>query len=166
MARGLLNNWKQPIFYGFDAKLSKDLLSEIADEFDKIGFDVVAIELLSKDQDNPNKIDIEEEGLIYVAGYIAAKRKFSESLGCPTAQNPPTSPWLANLSEGGLYSPTPQFLNEVKVMEELFKEQHPKNSLSKSPGILHRLLEKSNEKNLTCSYATQKLFFRTRIFIR
>jgi len=43
MARGLFCNWKQPLFYDFDRKISKPLLFEIINRLDNIGFKVVAI---------------------------------------------------------------------------------------------------------------------------
>ncbi|XP_056647325.1 uncharacterized protein LOC130451987 [Diorhabda sublineata] len=42
MARGLFSNWKQPIYIGFDQKMTKSLLMDIITELHKINFNVVA----------------------------------------------------------------------------------------------------------------------------
>lgn len=42
MARGLCNSWKQPIFIGFDQKMTKEILYMIIDSLKKIGYPVVA----------------------------------------------------------------------------------------------------------------------------
>lgn len=42
MARGLTSQWKQPIYIGFDTKMTKQLLEEVIVELNKINFDVVA----------------------------------------------------------------------------------------------------------------------------
>lgn len=41
MARGLFAKWKQPVYIGFDVKMTKNLLLEIIDELHKISFNVV-----------------------------------------------------------------------------------------------------------------------------
>uniref|UniRef100_A0A1Y1KF34 Transposable element P transposase-like RNase H domain-containing protein n=2 Tax=Photinus pyralis TaxID=7054 RepID=A0A1Y1KF34_PHOPY len=43
MARGLFGNWKQPIFYDFDCKITKELLFEIIKNLEHIGYPVYAI---------------------------------------------------------------------------------------------------------------------------
>lgn len=43
MARGICGNWKQPIFYDYDCKLTKDLLFEIIAKVEQIAFPVYAI---------------------------------------------------------------------------------------------------------------------------
>uniref|UniRef100_A0A182PUU2 THAP-type domain-containing protein n=1 Tax=Anopheles epiroticus TaxID=199890 RepID=A0A182PUU2_9DIPT len=43
MARGLFKNWKQPIFIGFDQRMTKDILLEIVKHLSIIGINVVAI---------------------------------------------------------------------------------------------------------------------------
>lgn len=41
MARGIASKWKQPIFVGFDTKMTKLLLFDIINELNKIGFKVI-----------------------------------------------------------------------------------------------------------------------------
>lgn len=43
MLRGLVGNWKQPIYYNFDTSYSKDLLLNIIKEVETAGYPVVAI---------------------------------------------------------------------------------------------------------------------------
>lgn len=42
MARGLKKSWKQPVFFGFDCKMKKEILFKLITELDKAGFQVVA----------------------------------------------------------------------------------------------------------------------------
>jgi len=41
MARGIASQWKQPIFVGFDQKMTKSILFSIIDRLDQIGFNVL-----------------------------------------------------------------------------------------------------------------------------
>lgn len=43
MARGICSNWKQPIFFDYDRKMSKNLLFEIIIKLESIGYPVYAI---------------------------------------------------------------------------------------------------------------------------
>lgn len=43
MARGICGNWKQPIFYDYDCKLTKELLFEIIKKIENVGYPVYAI---------------------------------------------------------------------------------------------------------------------------
>jgi Transposase protein len=42
MARGLFSKWKQPIFIGYDQKMTKEILLEIITQLSKIAYNVVA----------------------------------------------------------------------------------------------------------------------------
>ncbi|XP_029341258.1 uncharacterized protein LOC103311969 [Acyrthosiphon pisum] len=42
VARGLIGNWKQPIYYNYDTPMNKDILLKIIEELYKVGYDVVA----------------------------------------------------------------------------------------------------------------------------
>lgn len=42
MSRGLFDSWKQPVFVGFDTKMTASLLDEVIMELNKINYDVVA----------------------------------------------------------------------------------------------------------------------------
>lgn len=41
MARGIASQWKQPIFVGFDQKMTKSILFSIIDSLNQIGFNVL-----------------------------------------------------------------------------------------------------------------------------
>lgn len=41
MARGIASQWKQPIFVDFDKKVTKDILFNIIEKLDEIGFKVI-----------------------------------------------------------------------------------------------------------------------------
>lgn len=43
MARGLRKSWKQPVFYDFDCKMSKELLSQLISTLHEAGYPVLAI---------------------------------------------------------------------------------------------------------------------------
>jgi len=43
MARGLIGNWRQPIFYDFDQPMTKEILFEIITLLQEIGYTVVAV---------------------------------------------------------------------------------------------------------------------------
>lgn len=43
MARGILGNWKQPIYYNYNCKVTKDLLFQVIEKLENIGFPVYAI---------------------------------------------------------------------------------------------------------------------------
>uniref|UniRef100_A0A1B0D942 Uncharacterized protein n=1 Tax=Phlebotomus papatasi TaxID=29031 RepID=A0A1B0D942_PHLPP len=43
MARSLLGNWKQPVYYNFDQKMTKEILFSVVKKFDEFGFKVIAI---------------------------------------------------------------------------------------------------------------------------
>lgn len=40
---GLINNWKRPIYYGYDQKMTKELLFQIIKELHNVGFNVISI---------------------------------------------------------------------------------------------------------------------------
>lgn len=42
-ARGLLQNWKQPVFFGYDCKLSKQLMLNIITRLENVGYHVIAV---------------------------------------------------------------------------------------------------------------------------
>lgn len=42
MVRGLFSNWKQPVYLGFDQKMTKDILMQVINELYQISFNVVA----------------------------------------------------------------------------------------------------------------------------
>lgn len=41
MARGISSQWKQPIFVDFDKKMTKDILFDIIEKLEEIGFKVI-----------------------------------------------------------------------------------------------------------------------------
>lgn len=43
MARRIIGNWKQPIFYEFDCKMSQDVLFNVISQIESAGFHVVAM---------------------------------------------------------------------------------------------------------------------------
>lgn len=43
MARRIIGNWKQPIFYDFDCKMTQDVLFNVISEIESAGFHVVAM---------------------------------------------------------------------------------------------------------------------------
>lgn len=43
MARGLCSNWKQPVYFGFDKALTKEVVQDTISELYKSGFTVVGV---------------------------------------------------------------------------------------------------------------------------
>ncbi|KAL1487972.1 hypothetical protein ABEB36_015353 [Hypothenemus hampei] len=63
MARGICSNWKQPIFYNYDCKITKNLLFQIITKLENIGYPVYAIncDLGGSNRGLWNSLNISEE---------------------------------------------------------------------------------------------------------
>lgn len=125
----------------------------------------------SENADASQTFDCADEGLKYVAGFLAHKfrQKYPE-LGCKTRDlvNPgqTISPWISALSRGGLTLPSDSFLKQVRLFEEVFKDIHGKNGLNAQ----YRVME-TTEKQILGRFKSVpaevvKKYVRTRTFIR
>lgn len=63
MARGICRNWKQPIFYNYDCKMTKKLLFKIIIKLEDIGYPVYALncDLGGSNRSLWNSLEISEE---------------------------------------------------------------------------------------------------------
>ncbi|KAF0305880.1 Transposable element P transposase [Amphibalanus amphitrite] len=88
--------------------------------------------------------EFSREGLAYVAGYLAYKlRSVDSSLGtvssqCTPGGAGPDCEWLFELSRGGLYLPSAEWLEQVKAFDVVFCAMHAKN-IDRAPGVIRRL---------------------------
>ena len=123
-----------------------------------------------------NEFNIEEEGFIYVGGFIAHKilMKYPD-VGTQTRDiNPQTSKqkvstWIGAKSTGGLIQPTDKFINELKQMEDKFLDFHNRHKnppLDTERYVMKRLTKEISD--YMSNYPTEiiKKFVVTRTFIR
>ena len=123
-----------------------------------------------------NEFNIEEEGFIYVGGFIAHKilMKYPH-VGTqtrdinPQTSNQKVSTWIGAKSTGGLIQPTDKFINELKQMEENFLDFHNKHRnppLDTERYVMKRLTKEISD--FMHNYPTEiiKKFVVTRTFIR
>jgi hypothetical protein len=113
-----------------------------------------------------------EEGMCYLAGYIAF------ASGCTNlAEKDITkvsltvlkhSNWLLRMSCGGLLFPNENFLSDVKKMEEIFKLVHSgsKDGLLREKGIVKKVVERLQINFPSYSFQLLKKFAMSRTAIR
>lgn len=115
---------------------------------------------------------ISEEGLRYIAGYVAYRFKNKyPNLGCPTRKLPEInnirSEYLVLLSRGGLMYPSDEFLNVAKAMENIFINFHGPEALSKEKKIFQSVADKIiSNANFDVPYDALLCLVRTRTYIR
>ena len=117
-----------------------------------------------------SSFDCGEQGLRYVAGYIAHKlRPLYPDLGCKTCDEglfvQDLSPWITQLSRGGLINPSEDFLATIKKFEVHFNALH-KEKLDPSKGVISRLVQTLQLHHPDVALPIIKKYCRTRTFIR
>jgi hypothetical protein len=117
-----------------------------------------------------NSFDCVNEGLSYVAGFIAAKlRTEFPELGNKTCEVNPFQrtnyPWLAALSRGGLTLPSVDFFNQVKQFEKVFQLYHGSN-ISKESNVIKNFQKLLLQKFPALNPKIAIKYTRTRTFIR
>ena len=120
----------------------------------------------SVSKDSPKKFDCGEEGLAYLAGYIAHKFcSIYPELGTKTCDfhlfHEDSSPWITQLSRGGLVKPSEDFLKTVKEFEKLFEEFHS-DKINTTKGVISKLVENLQKQHPTVPTQLIKKFARTR----
>lgn len=122
---------------------------------------------------SPNKsISTEEDGLEYLAGWVAKKLKNTHPhLGNYTYQthkenihNYSLPNWLSFLSFGGLTQPSDEFLNQCKELNKLFVKYFGKN-INYKKNILKKIVEKIKSVTNIDEIIIKK-FILQRIYIR
>ena len=122
-------------------------------------------------KDSPKKFDCGEEGLAYLAGYYIAHKFCSiyPELGTKTCDfhlfHEDSSPWITQLSRGGLVKPSEDFLKTVKEFEKLFEEFHS-DKINTTKVVISKLVENLQKQHPTVPTQLIKKFARTRTFIR
>ena len=119
---------------------------------------------------SPNSFDCQNEGLSYVAGFIAAKlRNEFPELGEKTSEVSPFQetnyPWLAALSRGGLTQPSTEFFNQIKEFENIFQLFHGSN-ISKESNVIKNFQKVLLKKFPSLHPKIAMKYSRTRTFIR
>jgi len=117
-----------------------------------------------------NSFDCPNEGLSYIAGFIAARLKndFPElgqktSEACPYQQT--NYPWLTALSRGGLTQPSTEFFNMIKQFENIFLQFHGP-TLSKESNVIKNFQKVLLQKFPSLHPKIAMKYSRTRTFIR
>lgn len=89
---------------------------------------------------------IEEEALRYIGGYVVRKFVMKyPNLGNKTVDNGQSSEtWIDHVNKGDLYTPSPEFLSQLKVMRDLFNTVHGK-SLCEGKGCVQTLCKEMKE---------------------
>ena len=87
-----------------------------------------------------------------IAGFIAFKLSISL-----------TYTWATQLSEGGLYIPTEEFLLQINKLEGIFQEYN-KNGLKTEKKYIENLLNQAKEIKINAQ--VKKFFFSCRMFFR
>ena len=115
--------------------------------------------------------EFSREGLAYVAGYLAYKlRSVDSSLGtvssqCPPGGAGPDCTWLGELSRGGLYMPSPKWLQQVQAFDVVFCVMHA-GDIDRGPGVIRRLRESLEMKYPHVDPRVVKKFAVTRTHLR
>ncbi len=115
-----------------------------------------------------NEIDCSEEGLKYVAGFLAFKlKKHHPSLGTHERDSFKTAPcpWIDQLSYGGLTKPTSQFLFQIRQFEIVFQKMHGLR-ISREEGIVRKLKNSLQEAFPAVSEDIISIYAKTRTHIR
>ncbi len=115
-----------------------------------------------------NEVDCSEEGLKYVAGFLAFKLK-KKYPGLGTSANSPLSclscPWIETVSYGGLTKPTAIFLTQIQEFEETFKRLHGQG-ISREEGIIQKLKSELAARHPSVPDDILSLYSKTRTHIR
>ena len=104
------------------------------------------------DDGSVKEFDVGESGLVYVAGWLAAKfQHVHQDLAIGfTGQLPEdfeVDPWLAAISRGGLMQPSPIFVDQLRLLEQDFNDFHGgPHSIDHDKLVIERLFDKLCEK--------------------
>ncbi len=117
-----------------------------------------------------NSLDCPNEGLAYVAGFIAAKlRKEFPELGKKTCDISPfqqtNHPWLTALSRGGLTQPSTEFFDQIKQFEKVFQLFHG-SDISRESNVIKNFRKVLLKEFPTLHPKIAIKYSRTRTFIR
>ena len=83
-----------------------------------------------------------EQGILHLAASIANKFRDDETLGTTQMKSQMKSTMYSNgVNKGGLLDPTEEWLSDVKKMDEIFMNYHPKDRLEKGVGLTENLIK-------------------------
>lgn len=108
--------------------------------------------------------DLEMDGLENFGGYIISKLKLDKSFGVRTCESDDNTITYVNLlSEGGLYKPTPEFMQTLKQLNFIFCKTVGQNFIVKK-NLLKTLMDCS--KTVKVDDKIKERFFKGRIFFK
>ncbi len=113
--------------------------------------------------------DCSDEGLSYVAGFIAKKFPLRTELGVKTVDASASScSWIMWKSNGGLRVPSEEFLEACRKFEAVFQTFHSthKNGIDQDCNVIIRMSDVLHEKFPSWPKEVLEFFARTRTFIR
>lgn len=123
-----------------------------------------------------SSMDCSEEGLKYLAGYLAFKFKNKcPSLSVPTKEVLIArkaffveSEWLRMLSYGDLRVPSEQFFDDIRGFESIFSSVHGNGTINKEQGVVARLTKiiHSNYSSYPMDLVKKYVLTRTNIRIK
>lgn len=111
---------------------------------------------------------IEQNALLYIAGYVAHRfRNRFNDLGCPTKTlpNPQSNYWLCFVSRGNCIYPSAKFQEATNIMEEEFKIFHG-DVFNKDSYIFDKLTDIICKKTNNFPKEVIACLVRTRTYIR
>ena len=131
-------------------RVQRNVISKICDDEDFHIFDlkeVLKIPPLLPEPIKPLKFDMprnmkisEDEGMKFVSGFVAKKmKKIDPSLGSYKHiphHDQVSSIFLDYYSRGGCTYPSEQWLEDFKIMRQMFIDHHPKNDLKRGRGVI------------------------------
>ncbi len=122
---------------------------------------------VEEDKTYEMSLQCSEEGLKYIAGYLAKKLKFNhpELSGDGILHPAASSKWIDNLSFGGLTKPSKEFFLLIKKFEEVFEKMHGQDILHETK-IIDKLHQKLRTLFPLVSDDIIRLYSRTRTHIR
>lgn len=104
--------------------------------------------------------DLELDALENVAGYICYRLKDSLDDTYISANNTGYS-WVDHLSEGGLCKPSYEMMENMKLLENIFRNMNGETLLITSDYIKKHI---NAAHSVNCQYKVKQLFFRTRMY--
>ncbi|XP_021708741.1 uncharacterized protein LOC110679096 [Aedes aegypti] len=113
--------------------------------------------------------DQEYDGFVYLLGWVAHKLKTTHpELGSPTSKcNPQHLPlYLANLSYGGLTSPTNEFIEMGYQLEQVFISTNGRAGFESKTNVVQKTVDEASRLFPGCDATVAQRYFKIRTIIR
>ena len=115
---------------------------------------------------------VNEEALLYIAGYVAHRfRTQYPFLGNPTSAIPLTNPpyWISHVSRGNLIFPSQDLSDAASIMEKVFNNFHGKYMSAENlifTKVTTIVMNKLNDINISIPTKVISCLVKTRTYIR